>query len=87
MILDQIYYGDVEDGGPYQATGNVINTDVTQLIRLHERQSGRVIRETWSNAGAYTFTHIKYNDYYIAGLDHTNTLAAKIADHILLVLM
>lgn len=52
------------------------NTPVRRRVRLHEQSSGRIVRETWSDAttGAYTFSEVNGSlKYYIVSFDHTGT--------------
>lgn len=74
------------DSGPGTITGNTKNiatpdnTPVFRRIRLHEQSSGRIVRETWSDAttGAYRFTGLRLTRYYIVGFDHTGTYSGVI---------
>lgn len=83
-ISNLIY--DISDGGYYRITGTV--TELGQVgvykVRLFDRQSGRCIRETFSDAsGAYAFDRIAYrpNGYFAVAYDHgANPLNAAIAD-------
>lgn len=69
---------DPEDGGRNWITGTTRNTGtpetpVRRRVRLHDQRSGRLLRETWSNAatGAYVFPHLRAGTYYITAFDHT----------------
>ena len=69
------------DSGPGQITGTTKNTPATPVrrrVRLHEQSSGRIVRETWSDAttGAYTFHNLRLTKYYITYFDHTNQYQA-----------
>lgn len=73
------------DSGSLQITGTTKNTGtpptpVRRRVRLHEQSSGRIVRETWSDAatGAYTFTGLRLTLYYITAFDHTNTYGGVI---------
>ena len=73
------------DSGPGTITGTTKNTGtpptpVRRRVRLHEQSSGRIVRETWSDAttGAYSFTGLRLTRYYITGFDHTGTYAGVI---------
>lgn len=66
------------DGGEFQIVGTTKNTGapptpVRRRVRLHEQSSGRIVRETWSDAttGAYSFTGLRKTLYYVTGFDHT----------------
>ena len=77
---------DIEDGGGYQIIGSVTELGVPgpYKVRLFDRRSGRLVRETWSTAdGSYVFSSIAYrhNAYFAIAHDHgTNPLNAAIAD-------
>ena len=77
------------DSGPLQITGTTKNTGtptmpVRRRVRLHEQSSGRLVRETWSDAttGAYSFTGLRLTAYYVVSFDHTGTFGGVIADNI-----
>lgn len=68
---------DLQDGGNYRIADNVSRLGVlgTYRVRLFDRLSGRLIRETWSNVdGSYAFEFIAYrlNGYFIVAFDHTS---------------
>jgi hypothetical protein len=72
-------------GGLLQITGTTKNTGspltpVRRRVRLHEQSSGRIVRQTWSDAttGAYSFTGLRLTRYYITAFDHTNTYGGVI---------
>lgn len=72
-------------GGPGTVTGTTKNTGtpptpVRRRVRLHEQSSGRIVRETWSDAvtGAYTFTGLRLTRYYVTAFDHTGTYGGVI---------
>lgn len=77
---------DAWDGGNYRILGTVTELGLagSYRVRLFERESGRLIRETWSNtAGTYAFNNIAYraNGYFVVAYDHgDNPLNAAIAD-------
>ena len=77
---------DREDGGNYQITGTVDELGVAgrYRVRLHDRVSGRLIRETWSDAsGAYSFGSIanRPQGYYLLAFDHgADPVNAAVAD-------
>lgn len=66
--------------GTVKNTGTPENTPVFRRVRLHEQASGRIVRETWSDAttGAYSFTGLRVTRYYIVGFDHTGTYSGVI---------
>lgn len=68
----------VHDGGTHRITGTARNTGtpttpVHRRVRLHDQLTGRVVLETWSNAGtgAYAFERIRAGTYYVTAFDHT----------------
>lgn len=73
------------DGGAFQIVGTTKNTGtpptpVRRRVRLHEQSSGRIVRETWSDAttGAYTFAGLRLTAYYVTGFDHTGQYSGVI---------
>lgn len=73
------------DSGPLQITGTTKNagtpaTPVSRRVRLHEQSSGRIVRESWSDAttGAYTFAGLRLTRYYITAFDHTGEFGGVI---------
>lgn len=73
------------DGGAFQIVGTTKNTGtpptpVRRRVRLHEQSSGRIVRETWSDAttGAYTFAGLRQTLYYVTAFDHTGTYGGVI---------
>lgn len=74
------------DSGPGTITGTAkntglpANTPVFRRVRLHEQSSGRIVRETWSDAttGAYSFTGLRLTAYYVVGFDHTGQYSGVI---------
>lgn len=77
---------DLEDGGAMRMTGTVDELGVAGAyrVRLHDRSSGRRIRETWSSAsGAYAFEWLadRTQGYYVIAFDHgASPMNAAIAD-------
>jgi hypothetical protein len=66
---------DIEDGGAYRVAGTVDELGVPgrYRVRLFDRRSGRLVRETWSDAaGAYAFENIAYRaeGYFAVAFDH-----------------
>jgi hypothetical protein len=74
------------NGGAYRITGTVDELGVAGAyrVRLYNRTSGQLLRETWSAAnGAYTFLYLanRPNDYFAVAFDHgANPWNAAIAD-------
>lgn len=67
---------DVENGGNYRIRDYVSRIGIVgrYRVRLHLRNNGKIIRETFSDdAGLYVFEWIKYieNGYYVTAHDHT----------------
>lgn len=78
---------DQEDGGLLRIAGDVgidgaSVTLVRRRVRLFHRQSGRLVRETWSDAasGAFEFSNLKAQDYLVVADDHTRYYNAVTAD-------
>lgn len=77
------------DGGTFSISGSVYLKGPPQVVasrrvRLHDRISGRCVRETWSDAatGSYAFPAIKTGLYYIVAFDHTDAYNAVVKDRI-----
>lgn len=76
-------------GGPGTIAGTTKNTGtpptpVRRRVRLHEQSSGRLVRETWSDAsGAYTFAGLCLTRYYVVSFDHTGQYGGVIADNLI----
>ena len=77
------------DSGSYRITGTTKNKatpsdlPVARRVRLHEQISGRLVRETWSDAsGAYAFNGIRLTTYYVVSFDHTGGFGGVIADNL-----
>ena len=78
------------DSGSYRITGTTKNKampsdiPVARRVRLHEQSSGRLVRETWSDAttGAYSFTGLRLTAYYVVSFDHTGAFGGVIADNL-----
>lgn len=77
---------DTQDGGAHRITGTVdeLGQSGAYRVRLHDRVSGRLIRETWSDAsGAYSFGSIanRPQGYYLLAFDHgADPVNAAVAD-------
>lgn len=77
------------DAGEFQIVGTTknkatpSNLPVARRVRLHEQISGRLVRETWSDAsGAYSFNGIRLTTYYVVSFDHTGGFGGVIADNL-----
>lgn len=82
---------DQEDWGLSRIVGTVkekstpTNTPLRRRVRLHYEKSGRMVRETWSDAatGAYSFDNIRGDQtYFVVSFDHTLNYRAVIADNL-----
>jgi len=85
-LRDPRFVRDMAMGGTYRIVGTVTEVGVAgpYRVRLHDRRSALLVRETWSAAdGSYSFPNIAYhlNGYYAIAFDHgDNPLNAAIAD-------
>lgn len=87
---------DIEDSGAYRIAGitrketapDVFVIYPYRRVRLLERQTGRLIRETWSDpvTGAYAFEKLKLREYILLTDDHARYYNAVAADAIVPVL-
>ena len=75
------------DSGPYRIAGTVAidgttPTPVRRRVRLFVKSNGRVIRETWSNAGtgAFEFPGLEMQPYIVMTEDYTAFYNAVVAD-------
>ena len=79
---------DSEFGGTGIVSGTVTisatGAPLSRRVRLHDRSTGRLLRETWSGAdGVYSFTHMELGRKYIVyALDYTGTYDAVAADRV-----
>lgn len=80
---------DVQDGGPGRIAGTVAvdaspDVPVRRRVRLFHRESGRLVRETWSDAttGAYEFAGLAIAEYFVLAHDHTAEFNAVVKDAI-----
>lgn len=78
---------DVFDGGGGRISDQVTSdgVPVSRRVRLIDRRSGRLIRETWSDpvSGAYAFERIATDRHYLVyALDHTGQHNAVIVDSV-----
>ena len=70
--------------GTVKKIGTPSDTPVYRRVRLHEQISGRIVRETWSDAttGAFSFTGLRLTAYYVVGFDHTGEFGGVLADNL-----
>lgn len=80
---------DGADSGPLSISGTVAIDDtpdipVRRRVRLHDKTTGRLVRETWSDpvTGAYAFEKLRDGLYYVTAFDHTGNHNAVIKDAI-----
>lgn len=83
---------DMEDAGAFRIVGTVkekntpANTPLRRRVQLFNQRSGRLIRETWSDAatGAYSFNGIKGGPerYFVVAFDYAENYRAVIADNL-----
>lgn len=80
---------DMADSGPLSISGTVAIDDtpdipVRRRVRLHDKPTGRLVRETWSDpvTGAYAFEKLRDGLYYVTAFDHTGNHNAVIKDAI-----
>lgn len=91
---------DREDFGHYRIPGPCLveekaspaNRPLRRRVQLYNQASGRLIRETWSDAatGEYSFDSIRGGDgttYFVVAFDHTGHHRAVIADNLVPELM
>lgn len=81
------YTRDVVDGGPLKIIEPVtrLNAPVRRRVRLCDQRSGRLARESWSDAetGDVTFEDIREGPWVLYALDHTGEYeAVAISDRI-----
>ena len=79
---------DPVDGGPHDVSGVVTiqgapTVPASRRVRLHDRLSGRPVRETWSAAdGTYLFPKLRAGSWYVIGFDHLGNYNAVVRDQI-----
>lgn len=87
-VYSAISGNDVEDQGRFSVHGTVAiastpDVPVSRRVRLFCKASGRLVRETWSDAaGNYVFHNVRVGPWLIVSHDHMNTYNAVIADNI-----
>jgi hypothetical protein len=77
---------DLSDGGPHATdTGTttlltIDGTPVRRRVRLHDQPTGRIVRETWSDAatGQWRFENIRAGTYYAVAFDHTGAYSGVV---------
>lgn len=73
--LGKILTRDYQDGGNMMLTGIVTSNGAParRRVRLFDQTSGRLVRETWSDAitGVYKFEYIRPGMFIVLGHDHT----------------
>ena len=81
---------DVQDGGAFKVQGTVAidatpDIPVKRKVRLFCLQSGRLVRETWSDpvTGAYRFEYVRQGPWLVISHDYTGSYNAVVADNIL----
>lgn len=80
---------DPYDAGTYSVFGTVAiagppETFVVRRVRLICRETGRFVRETWSDpAGNYRFDNIRQGPWTVLSHDFTGIFNAVVADNIL----
>ena len=81
---------DAQDGGTFKVQGTVAidatpDIPVKRKVRLFCLQSGRLVRETWSDpvTGGYLFDHIRQGPWLVVSHDYANSYNAVVADNIL----
>jgi hypothetical protein len=82
---------DTAFGGRYRIPGTVkidnspgANIPVRRQVRLFDKQFGRLVRETYSDAltGAYSFDYLAPVKYFVVTHDYTGFYNAVVADDI-----
>lgn len=81
---------DVQDGGTFKVQGTVTidatpDIPVRRKVRLFCLQSGRLVREAWSDpvTGAYLFEYVRQGPWLVVSHDYTGSYNAVVADNIL----
>ena len=81
-------HNDVVDGGSFDIRGTVKisgtpDVPASRRVRLHDRPTGRAVRETWSSVdGAYSFPKMRAGSWYVVGFDHLGNYNAVNRDQI-----
>ncbi len=73
-VMNITVHHDMEFGGGHQIVGTAqrLGANARKQIRLHDRRTGLLIRETWSDLdGSFAFTYLKYapKAYIVMELD------------------
>ena len=67
-----------------------VNVPVSRRVRLHDQQTGTLIREKWSDpgTGAYNFSGVpEGRKHYVVAIDHTGEYGGPIETDIVAELM
>ncbi len=94
FILDREDFGRYRIPGPclVEEKASPASRPLRRRVQLYNQSSGRLIRETWSDAatGEYSFDSIRGGDgttYFVVAFDHTGHHRAVIADNLVPELM
>lgn len=69
--------------GTTAVQGTPDNALVSRLVRLHDFDSGAMVRGVWSDAaGVYIFANLAPGNYYVAAFDDTALFNAVIVDRV-----
>ena len=89
-IAKTFHANDTQDGGTFKVQGTVAidatpDIPVKRKVRLFCLQSGRLVRETWSDpvTGGYLFDYIRQGPWLVVSHDYANSYNAVVADNIL----
>lgn len=86
LLLWPLIRRDAEDGGSHRIRGTITEDGAVgaRRVRLFDRTTGRLLRETWSGAdGTYRFDRVAYRaqGYTVLAHDHgANPKNAVVAD-------
>lgn len=71
-VVDAYYGGAFRVTGSTTTAATPANVPVSRRVRLHDQVSGKLVRETWSDAaGLYAFERIAAGVYFVIAFDHT----------------
>lgn len=74
-VFGRLIHRDMVDGDNKQLTGTVTSdgAPAARRVRLFDQPSGRIVRETWSDAttGEYTFEYIRSGPWIVLAHDRT----------------
>jgi len=85
-LTNEMTLADVVNGGVFRITGTTKNTatpvpvPVSRRVRLHVQDSGRLLRQVWSDpvTGAYAFEGLRANKYFVLAFDHTGLYGGEV---------